>query len=247
MSLIAISFLWGMLTILAPCVWPLLPIIIGTSVKTNKKQSQHKPLIVIGSFAASVVIFSLLINRLANQFWIFQENIVLISWWILLVVGILIIFPQPWDWIMHKSKIEQKTWQLASKQKKWIRWDIAIWALLWPLLQSCSPTYTILIAMILPWNFLRGVINIIAYVAGLSLLLLVIVYGWRTAMNKFNRAVKPGGWFRIIVWLIIAIMGFLVVNWYDKDLSNRLVTNGIAIDTTMIENNIIQWVNLDDY
>lgn len=70
------------------------------------------------------------INRLAKQFGIFQENIVSITGWLLMIIGTLIVFPQPRNWLMHKTKIEQKTGQLAAKQKANISGDIAIGFLL---------------------------------------------------------------------------------------------------------------------
>lgn len=77
--IIGISFVAGMLTILAPCVLPLLPIILGVSTKTTKRDHDHKALIIILSFITSVAIFSLLFQWLSKQFGIYQEDLIKIS------------------------------------------------------------------------------------------------------------------------------------------------------------------------
>ena len=43
-----------------------------------------------------------------------------------------------------------------------------------PVFSSCSPTYAIILAVILPASFLTGLLNLFAYVLGLSIALLVI-------------------------------------------------------------------------
>ena len=60
MTLLVIAFLSGVLTVLAPCVLPLLPIILGASAEdgNNKKI----PLVIIGSLSVSILIFSILLK-----------------------------------------------------------------------------------------------------------------------------------------------------------------------------------------
>lgn len=246
LTLIAVSFVAGVLTILAPCVLPLLPVIIGVSAKTDDNHSNHKPLLIIGSFATSVILFSLLINWASKQFGIYQEDIIFVAGIILVVFGVLLLFPGAWSWFMEVTWIERKTWELASQKKKGIWWDIFIGVVLGPLLQSCSPTYWILIATILPGNFLWGLVNILAYVLGLALMLLVLIYGWRSLMKKIRWAVNPHWWFKRIVAVIIIAMWVLIITGLDKKLSLWLVESGLAIDTTMFEYNILSGVDLDD-
>jgi cytochrome c-type biogenesis protein len=52
MLLLLISFIAGILTVLAPCVLPLLPVIIGGSLSGNTKQ-KSRPYIIAASLAGS--------------------------------------------------------------------------------------------------------------------------------------------------------------------------------------------------
>ena len=54
------AFIAGMLTILAPCVLPLLPVIIGGTVTGNRHRLT--PIVITMSLAVSVIIFTLLIR-----------------------------------------------------------------------------------------------------------------------------------------------------------------------------------------
>lgn len=245
--LIAVSFLAGILTILAPCVLPLLPVIIGVSAKTDKHHSNHRPLWIIGSFGVSVVVFSLLINWLSKQFGIYQESIVYVSGVILVIFGLLLLFPWLWTWVMEKTWFEKKTWSLVSKTKKGVWGDVFIWVVLGPLLQSCSPTYGILIATILPGSFLRGVVNIVAYVFGLMLVLLVIVYGGRTVMKKLKWAVDPTGYFKRFVAIVIIILWVMTMTRTDKLVSFWLLEHGFLIDASKIEFSALSGVDLEAF
>ncbi|MBP9132237.1 cytochrome c biogenesis protein DipZ, partial [Candidatus Saccharibacteria bacterium] len=51
----------GLLSVLAPCVLPLLPIIIGGSISGNKKDKK-RPFIIAGSLAISLFLFTLLLK-----------------------------------------------------------------------------------------------------------------------------------------------------------------------------------------
>jgi cytochrome c biogenesis protein CcdA len=59
LGLLPISFIAGILTILAPCVLPLLPIIIGGSLE---EKSIRRPIIITLSLAASIVVFTLILK-----------------------------------------------------------------------------------------------------------------------------------------------------------------------------------------
>lgn len=93
MSLAFISFIAGILTILAPCVLPILPVILAGSV-TEKKW--WYPYVVTLSLALSIVIFTVLLKAstlfidIPSSFWKY------LSGTILLVLGLVYIFPHIW-------------------------------------------------------------------------------------------------------------------------------------------------------
>ncbi len=66
MFLLIVSFLAGVLTIAAPCILPLLPVIIGGSLidsdKDKPERAWLRPVVITASLAVSVIVFTLLIK-----------------------------------------------------------------------------------------------------------------------------------------------------------------------------------------
>lgn len=81
MSLLLISFIAGILTILAPCVLPVLPVILAGSL-TEKKW--WYPYLVTLSLAVSIVLFTVLLKAstvlidIPNSFWKYVSGGILI-------------------------------------------------------------------------------------------------------------------------------------------------------------------------
>ena len=72
LSFLALSFFSGVLTVLAPCILPLLPVIIGTSAGARSKIT---PYVVIGALSLSILVFtyvlkaSTLLIDIPQSFW----------------------------------------------------------------------------------------------------------------------------------------------------------------------------------
>ena len=63
MILLIISFLAGVLTALAPCILPLLPVIVGGSLEAaGDSGSRRRMYTIVASLGASVVLFTLLLK-----------------------------------------------------------------------------------------------------------------------------------------------------------------------------------------
>lgn len=56
-----VSFVAGMITVLTPCVLPVLPVILGGSLTD---QDKYRPRVIIVSFACSILLFTLTLQWL---------------------------------------------------------------------------------------------------------------------------------------------------------------------------------------
>ena len=66
MEFLILSLIAGALTVAAPCILPLLPVIIGGTAlqsESPKKAHWYRPLVIAASLATSVVVFTLLLLR----------------------------------------------------------------------------------------------------------------------------------------------------------------------------------------
>lgn len=229
MSILIMSFFAWMLTVLAPCVFPILPVIVWWSVVNGKKSN---PRIIIASFSVSILIFTLILQRLVQQFWISQQFLTKISAVILILFWILLLFPSLRQKLMHVVKMDERVQKAQNSEKWWIRWDIILWATLWPIFNTCSPTYAILIATVLPASFLRWLTNILAYIAWLALILWLIAYFGRWIVKKMKRASSPNGWFKKIIAGILILMWIAIFMKRDKAVESRFIAKWLVIDTT---------------
>ncbi|MCR4281249.1 MAG: cytochrome C biogenesis protein, partial [Candidatus Kaiserbacteria bacterium] len=59
MAFLIVSFIAGVLTVLAPCILPLLPVVIGSSAMGR---SRWTPYIVVGSLSVSIILFTFLLK-----------------------------------------------------------------------------------------------------------------------------------------------------------------------------------------
>lgn len=238
MTLLIVSFIAGILTILAPCILPVLPIILGRSVEGD---DTYKPLIISGSLAISVVVFTLLLKAstalIDIPFYIWTY----ISGGIILFFGFITLFPVTWEKFASLFKFSIKSNQILGKsaQKKGIWGDILVGASLGPVFSSCSPTYFLIIATVLPQSYGIGIIYMIAYALGLSLMLVLIGYIGQRFAKRLTSFADPKGWFKRILGILFLIVGLAIVTGYDKKVEAALLDVGF-LDVTKIEHRLLQ-------
>ena len=118
MTLLFIAFLSGVLTVLAPCVLPLLPIVMGASAEdgSNKKI----PLIIIGSLSISIILFSLILKASTVLIGVPPSFWKSFSGGMIIALGIITIFPNLWKTLSTKLGFSSNSNKLLNKsnQKK---------------------------------------------------------------------------------------------------------------------------------
>jgi cytochrome c-type biogenesis protein len=87
------SFVAGLLTVLAPCILPLLPVIIGGSIG-GKNASFRRPLLITLSLATSLFLFTLLLKATTLLIDVPPAFFTALSGGIVAVLGVLMLFPR---------------------------------------------------------------------------------------------------------------------------------------------------------
>lgn len=233
MFFLALSFLAGALTALAPCTISLLPVIVGGSLSggTSKKRA----LVVTASLGVSVILFTFLLKvstvfiNVPPSFWSVLSGV------IVTLLGIAMIFPQIWDAIPFLNRINQDSNRLLATgyQKQNLLGDILVGAALGPVFSSCSPTYFLILATVLPASFALGFVYLVAYAIGLCGLLLVITLAGQKLLETLGVASDPYGWFKRSIGVLLVIVGLAIVFGVDKKL--QVALSGSIFDETRIE------------
>lgn len=225
MELLLLSFLAGILTILAPCVVSVLPILLARSAGSKDARS---PLAVILGLAGSIVLFTVLLKATTLFIDVPQSFWQVVSGCIIILFGIFTIFPSIWEWIVLKSRFVFKTQDLlgSANKKRGVVGDVLLGASLGPVFSACSPTYALLVAVVLPTQPIVGLINLIVFVAGLSLMLLLVAHFGQKLIKKLGWGINPRGWFRRSLGIVMVVIGLMIVTGYDKIVLGGLVGAG---------------------
>jgi len=231
MPLILASFLAGMLTILAPCILPLLPVVVGGSVireGAKPKSRWRRPLTITASLAVSVVVFSLLLKATTALLGIPVLVWQVVAGFIVLFFGLSMLVPRIWDQIAVWLRIQQAATSLNRKAfaQPGTGGDILMGASLGPVFNSCSPTYAIIIAAILPASFIEGLTYLLAYAAGLALMLLAVAFFGQGLVQKLGWLNNPNGWFRRTVGVLFLIVGVALITGLDKKFQTFVLESG---------------------
>lgn len=226
LSYLIISLIAGFLTVLAPCILPLLPVIIGTST-TSKSLS--RPIRIIVSLSVSIIVFTLLLKAssalidIPPKFWTWASGL------ILLIFGMVTLFPGLWDRVSNKLSLNKGSNKLLAKgvQKDSSAGDILIGASLGPIFSSCSPTFATIVVTVLPASYITGLTYLIIYVIGLAIPLLLIAALGQKFSEKLGALSNPKGWFKRIIAIIFIVVGILIITGSDKRIEAWLIDQGI--------------------
>jgi cytochrome c-type biogenesis protein len=237
-----ISFIAGILTVLAPCILPLLPIIIGAS-DGSKHYISRRALRVIGALSISIIIFTLILKAstllidIPQSFWNYFSGIVLIS------LGIVTVFPDIWAKIPIIEKLHTSSNKnLGSGYTKNNAWgDFIVGFSLGPVFSTCSPTYLFILATVLPASLGEGLFYLIGFTAGLALSLLVIAYLGQQITNKVSTNQNATDKIKKVFGILFIIVGVLIMTGYDKKIETWILDSGYGA-TIQFEENLIQRV-----
>lgn len=221
------SLIAGALTVLAPCVLALLPIIIGGSVSGDTKDKK-RPLIIVASLAISLLLFTLLLKATTLLIDIPPVTFTYVSGAIIVALGLLTLFPSVYARVIARLGIEQRALGSLSKgfqNKNKYTGPIIIGAALGPVFSSCSPVYAYILATVLPVNFFEAMAYIIAYIIGLSAVLLPIGYYGQRFVSKIKFASDPKGWFQRVIAVLFIVIGLLIFTGYDKKFQTWVSVN----------------------
>lgn len=243
MTLLILSFLAGVLTVAAPCTITLLPVIVGGSLaRTGEKEADawKRPFVIALSLGLSVILFTLLLKAstallgIPTMVWQILAGIIISS------LGLSLVLPGLWEKISMKSGLFTESNKFLGKSyaRKGIAGDVLTGLALGPVFSSCNPTYAFVVASVLPHSLAEGFIYLIAYVVGLSGVLLLISYLGQSFIQRLGWLQDPEGKFKKIVGIIFITVGIAVTFGYDKKAETFIIDRGLYDPVSNFEQNL---------
>ncbi|HEX9594610.1 MAG TPA: hypothetical protein VF996_00540 [Candidatus Saccharimonadales bacterium] len=234
-GLLIAAFVAGVLTVLAPCIFSALPLILGRGADGYAKARR-----VILGLLGSIFVFTFLLKAstallaIPTSFW--QA----LSGSIIALVGISMFWPDIYAKLALKlgleragAKSQQKAMALSGASG-----DYILGAALGPVFSACSPTYALIVAIILPNNAAQGTLYLLAFLSGLGLFLAAIALGGQKLIARLNWSLDPHGKFKRGVGLMLILLGVMIATGLEKDILAWLVSNGLYDWQIRLEENL---------
>jgi len=238
MILLIISFFAGILTVLAPCILPVLPVIIGGSLANVK--DKYRPYIIAISLAVSLMLFTILLKATSLLVNVPPQTWTYISGGIIILLGIVSLFPDLYDTLIIKLNLQAKSQRMLgeSDRRSGLIGAILTGAALGPVFSSCSPTYAFVLATILPKNFGVGLIYLTSYSLGLVIMLLVISIFGKRFIRRYSWAVNPKSVFRRSLGVLFILIGIGVAAGWMQNVETWSADH-LPFDVTKIDQKLI--------
>jgi cytochrome c-type biogenesis protein len=242
----------GVLTTLAPCVLPLLPVIVGGSVAgalddpgtgatgpggtvalgtatTTRLRSVavRRALVITGSLGLSILVFTLALKASTALIGIPTEVWQWVSGGLLIVLGIVGAWPDLWERASARLGLQARSAQRlgAARSRDGLGGQLLTGAALGPVFTSCSPLYGYVIVTVLPAEPARGLVLLAAYVVGLCGTLLLIALAGQRVVSRIGWAADSHGRFRRGLGWVFIVIGVLVATGWMKAIETWLITN----------------------
>lgn len=238
MLLFLIAFFAGALTVLAPCILPLLPVVVGGSL-ADGRFNLKKALTVTLALGGSVILFTLLLKATTIFITIPQSFWVWFSGGIVFLLGVIFVFPQLWEGralTLLSGKANRVLGQGNMRGDMW--GDVVVGMSLGPVFSTCSPTYFFVLATVLPAQPVAGMVYLLAYVAGLSLALFVIAIAGQGLLHKLGTVSDSRGYLKRGLGILFMVVGVAILTGADKQLETYLLDNGF-FDITKVEQQLL--------
>lgn len=224
---------------MAPCILPLLPIVIGASEEGAHRIAPRARRVIL-SLCVSVLAFTLLLKATTLFIAIPQSFWKGFSGTVLILVGVAIAFPTLWasiPFIQKLSIASNKTLGTGHQQNS-ARGDVLVGLALGPVFTTCSPTYLFIIATVLPAHFATGIIYLLGFVIGLATALLLIAFFGQTLLRALMARMHTAHTMKRLFGALIILIGIAVFTGYDKKLETQILDSGygatIELEDTLI-------------
>src|SRR5215468_12326506 len=96
---IALAFAAGLLTAAAPCILPLLPVLLGASIG---QQDPWRPIFLVAGFILAFSGFAILFGAFSTVLGLSHDTLRKVSVVLLGSFGVLMLWPQPYEWLMAR-------------------------------------------------------------------------------------------------------------------------------------------------
>jgi len=226
MTGIFLAFIAGLVTLLNPCVLPLLPIVIGAALQENNKA----PLALALGLSLSFSLFGIFILAFGFSLGIDQDSIRIFAAYLLLILGIMVLIPklnQAFSKIM--TPVASGGNQLMAKVSgSGLTGQFMVGALLGLVWSPCvGPTLGVAIAAASQGeNLFVSMMTFFIFSLGVSVSLLAFAYGSRATLSMRKKSYQNmAKWAKPALGLLLVGVSLMILTGLDKVLETMMLEN----------------------
>jgi cytochrome c biogenesis protein CcdA len=175
-----------------------------------------------------VVLFTLALKATTALLGVPQFVWQVVAGGIVALFGATLLFPRLWEGVMAVTGLQNRANAALDRsyRRGGLGGDILLGAVLGPTFSSCSPTYALILATVLPTSFAEGLAYIVVYAIGLAMALLMVALLGQAFARKLGWLSSPSGWFRRTVGILLVVVGLAVIMGLDKQLQAFVLEQG---------------------
>ncbi|MBB6480427.1 cytochrome c biogenesis protein DipZ [Spirochaeta isovalerica] len=214
-----VAFLSGIITILSPCILPVLPIVLSGSVGGIKK-----PLGIISGFVVSFSFFTLFLTALVRRFGFSADTLRIAAVVLIVLFGAVLLIPRL-NQLFEKtvSLLQKRTGKNKNRQgfSGGLLTGFSL-GLIW------TPCAGPLMASVISLSITQSVTGYsvlitLAYTIGTSLPMLAIMFGGRKLINRVPGLLKNSGKIQRFFGAVLIFTGFSIAMGWDRDFQQTVL------------------------
>jgi cytochrome c biogenesis protein CcdA/thiol-disulfide isomerase/thioredoxin len=241
------AFLAGILTIAAPCILPLLPILLGASVGQSSKL---RPLFIVFGFVISFAAASLVLSTLVIHLGLSQNVIRNAAIILLAVFAFFMIWPKPFELLTAKlSGVINKASEVGESRKGYKGAFILgmVLGIVWT--PCAGPVLgTILTLVATQGTTAKATLLVIVYALGAGVPMLIIAYGSQWLTTKVRSFAKYSVRLQQAFGVLILLLAIAMYFQYDTVIENKITAffPQSDIEQKLVQNNSSATKNAND-
>ncbi len=221
--LYSVAFLSGLLTILAPCIWPLLPIVLAD---VTQSKSKRRPLGITVGVALSFTILTLSISVLESSLGLNPNVLRKVAVVVLVLLGVSMVIPKASQWLETRiSRLSGRFGNVGKNNRSDFSGGFITGLALGIVWAPCSGPILASIATLAATNKVsfQVVIVTLFYVTGVSIPLFGFAVGGQNLLARSRRLSKYTGKIQIAAGVVLILTAIAISTNYDKTLEAKLL------------------------
>lgn len=245
--LILFAFLAGIVTILSPCILPILPIILASSVP-GKGKDTSRPVGIIVGFVVSFTFFTLFLSLLVKSFGIPADALRSLSVFIIAVFGLSLLIPRA-QLFMEFLFVRLANLMPSTAGKTGLSGGIIIGLSLGLLWTPCvGPILASVISLAISGTVtFNAVVITLAYALGTAIPMFLIILGGQNVLSRVPWLLKNTGKIQKAFGVVMIMTALGIALGVDRNFQTYILTKfpQYGVGLTKLEDNALVRSRLD--